>query len=388
MEAHPFDRVTEDELRRRQSAKWAAYARDVLPAWLAEMDFPLAEPIRRALHAAVDADDAGYACSAGLGEAFAAFAAARWGWAPSPGDVHLVADVVTGIAEILAVATAPGDGVVIDTPVYHPFAITIRRLGRTVLPVSLARSAAGWSLDLEGIGRAYAAGARVHLLCSPHNPTGIVYPVEALREVARLAHEHGVLVVSDEIHAALTGPGIVHTPFPAASDVAAKRCIVLTSASKAWNLAGLKAAMAIGCADLPRSVIARLPGDLPFHAGHFGVLASRVALLECRDWLELANAALDRNRRLLAELLAQALPEVRYLPPEAGYLTWLDFSSVGLGDDPARALLERGKIALSPGLMFGAEGKGFARLNIATPRHLLEEAVRRMAAATRTRAPA
>lgn len=378
---HPFDRVTEGELRRRQSAKWTYYPRDVLPAWLAEMDVPLADPIRGVLHAAIDADDAGYAPSSGLGEAFAPWADARWGWKLAPSDVHLVVDVVTGIAEILRVATAPGDGVVIDTPVYHPFAATIRMLGRVVVATPLARGSSGWSLDVDAIRRAYEGGARAHLLCSPHNPTGIVYPKDTLAEIASLADRHGVLVVSDEIHAPLTRPGVVHTPFPNVSAAAARRSIVVTSASKAWNLAGLKAAMMIACDDATRAVLARLPPDTPFHAGHLGVLAGRAAFVEGDAWLASTNALLERNRVLLAELLARTLPDVRYLPPEAGYLAWLDFTRLGLGDDPMRALLQRGKIALSSGPMFGAEGKGFARLNIATPRALLEEAVKRMARA-------
>ncbi len=382
-DAHPFDRVTEAELRLRQSAKWTHYPRDVLPAWLAEMDFPIADPIRRVLHAAIDADDAGYASATGLGEAFAAWALTRWRWTLAPSDVHLVADVVTGIAEILRVATSPGDGVVIDTPVYHPFAATIRTLGRVVVATPLVRGASGWSLDVDAIRRAYESGARAHLLCSPHNPTGIVYPATALAEIAKLADRHGVLVVSDEIHAPLTRPGAVHTPFPNVSAAAARTSIVVTSASKAWNLAGLKAAMMIACDDAPRAVLARLPPDTPYHAGHFGVLAGRAAFLEGDAWLASVNELLERNRRLLGELLATSLPEVGYVPPDAGYLAWLDFKRMGLGDDPMRVLLQRGKIALSSGPMFGEEGRGFARLNIATPRALLEDAVTRLAKACR-----
>ncbi len=398
---HPFDRVTLAELRRRRSAKWAYYPDDVLPAWVAEMDFPAAEPVRRVLREAIDADDLGYAMGTGLGEAFATWAEARWGWALAPRDVQLVADVVTGIAELLRVVTEPGDGVVIDTPVYHPFAATIRGLGRRVVATPLARTGAAgasassssssssspaYALDLDAIARAYASGARAHLLCSPHNPTGIVYPRTALAEVARLADQHGVWVLSDEIHAPLTAPGVVHTPFPSLGEIAARRSIVLTSASKAWNLAGLKAAMLVGTSDEARARLGRLPPDLPFHAGHLGVLAGRAALLEGQAWLASANAVLERNRHLLAELLADALPEVRYTPPQASYLAWLDFRALPLGadaDDPARALLKRGRVALSSGPMFGEEGKGFARLNLATPRSLLEEAVRRMASAVR-----
>ncbi len=230
----------------------------------------------------------------------------------------------------------------------------------------------------------------MHLLCSPQNPTGIVYAPETLARIAELADRHDVLVLADEIHAPLTLPGAIHRPFPVVSEAARRRSIVLTSASKAWNLAGLKAAVLVACADEPRALLSKLPPELPYHAGHFGVVASRAAFLEGAEWLAQAVAIIDRNRRLLGELLAKALPEVGYVPPRAGYLAWLDCRGLGLhagmnagvSADPARIFLERGCVALSSGPTFGAEGEGFARLNIATSRALLEEAVRRMAKAT------
>lgn len=379
VELHPFDGITEDWLRRRRSVKWRFYPEDVLPAWVAEMDYPLDENVRRALHAAVDDGDCGYADPAGLGEPFSEWCRARWGWAVRPEDVHLVADVVSGIAAVLRVATSPGDGVVIDTPVYHPFAMTIRELGRRVVETPLARSEeGGFALDLVAIERAYAEGARAHLLCSPHNPAGIVYPRETLVRLAELARHHGVLVVSDEIHAPLTFSGKEHCPFPTVSEAASRASVVITSASKAWNVAGLKAAVMVASSDEGRALLARLPPETPFHAGHFGVLAARVAFREGGAWLKSTLAILERNRRLLPELLREHLPGVRYVPQEASYLAWLDCNALPLGSDPARVFLEKGRVALSSGPMFGAPGAGFARLNIATSRSLLEEAVRRM----------
>jgi cysteine-S-conjugate beta-lyase len=378
MTGHRFDDVDEITLRRRQSAKWMVYPPDVLPAWVAEMDFPLADPIRRTLQDAVNADDAGYACPARLGDDFAAWAQASWGWRVAPADVHLVADVVTGIAEILRVATGPGDGVVIEPPVYPPFAATVRALGRRVVPAPFSRAGGSLCPDLRAIERAYSSGARAHLLCSPHNPTGFVYPTATLARIAELADAHDVLVLADEIHAPLTLPGGIHTPMPLVSAAARRRSLVLTSASKAWNIAGLKAAVMVGCDDLPRAVLAKLPPETPYHAGHLGVLASRAAFREGAQWLSDVVALLDRNRRCLRDLLSSELPRVEYMPPQAGYLAWLDCRALGLGADPARVFLERGRVALSSGPTFGVEGEGFARLNFATPRRLLEEAVRRM----------
>ncbi len=383
MTDHPFDRASEADLRRRQSAKWRFYGPEILPAWVAEMDYPIAEPIKRVLSDALAVDDAGYADPRGLGDAFVPWARATWGWEVTPADVRVAPDVVTAITELLLVSTEPGDGVVIDPPVYHPFAATVRRLGRTLVETPIVRAEDGTSsLDLDAIERAYAGGARVHILCSPHNPVGIVHPRAALARVAELAARFRVLVLSDEIHAPMTHTGHRHLPFPTVSADAARTSIVLTSASKTWNLAGLKASVMIAVDDGPRAFLDRLPADLPYHAGHLGILGSRAAFEHGGEWLASTMRILDRNRLLLAELLRAHLPHARYVPPQASYLAWIDCRELGLGRDPAKAFLGRGGVALSPGPMFGAGGEGFARLNLATTRTLLEEAVRRMALAT------
>jgi cystathionine beta-lyase len=373
MDDYPFDAISESQLRIRQSAKWKVYPDDVLPLWVAEMDYPLASPIKRALDAAVDADDAGYADPRGLGDSFAPWAKRRWGWNVAPADVKVAPDVVTAIAELLAVTTAPGDGVVIDPPVYMPFASTIRRLGRTVVeaPVKDRR------LDLDAIEKAYAT-ARVHLLCSPHNPMGTVHSREELARIAELAEKHDVLVLSDEIHAPMTYAGATHIPFPV---VDPRNVIVLSSASKTFNLAGLKASVIVAQSEKTRAVVGRLPEELPYHAGHLGILGSRAAFDEGDAWLAEVMRTLDRNRMLLAELLAANLPTVSYTPPEASYLAWLDCRALNLGMDPQKFFLTKAKVALSAGPPFGTNGEGFARLNLATSKGILEEAIRRMASA-------
>ena len=377
---HPFDLKSEADLRRRQSAKWQLYPADVLPVWVAEMDYPIAEPIRRTLHETIDLDDTGYADPRGLGAAFAPYAKRTWGWKIDEADVRVAPDVVTAIAEVLRIATRPGDGIVIDPPVYPPFASTIRATDRSVVNTPLARAQdGGFRLDLDAIEQAYANGAKAHLLCSPHNPTGVVYERRDLVRLAELAERHGVLVLSDEIHAPLTHREAAHVPFPMVSEAARRRSIVLTSASKAWNLAGLKAAVIVATSDETRALMADLPPELPYHAGHLGVLAARAAFPEGGPWIASTLDILDRNRKLLGELLTTHLPAVRYVPPAAGYLAWLDCSSLGIEGDPARAFLERGRVALSSGPSFGVQGTGFARFNFATTRALLEEAVKRMA---------
>lgn len=387
MTQHPFDAVTLAELRRRTSAKWTVYPADVIPAWIAEMDYPLAGPIRRALEGAIARDDVGYASVLDLGDAFATFARRRFALEVDPTGVMLAADVVTAIGEILRAGTAPGDGVVIEPPVYPPFASTITQTGRKVLEAPLREGARGLEPDLDAIESAYREGARAHLLCSPHNPAGRVIPRETLAAIGELAARHGVLVLADEIHAPLTLPGATHLPFPMASELCAESSILLTSASKTWNLAGLKAALMIPFGARGRDVLARLPHETPYHAGHLGVIASRAAFLEGEAWLEDALTILDRNRARLGELLAHHLPDARCSLPDASYLAWIDLRAYGLGDDPARALLERARVALSPGPSFGAGGAGLARLNFATTGAILEEIVERMASAIRGARP-
>ncbi len=369
---HRFDEITLDALRARRSIKWRQYRSDVLPAWVAEMDYPLAEPIARALETALAIGDAGYPDPKGLGEAFATWAKKTWDWIVDPDDVFLVADVMTGVKEILRVATAVGDGVVIEPPIYHPFPHVVRSTDRVVVEVPLVREGDRHQPDLDGIEKAYANGAKAHLLCSPHNPTGIVLTESEVTRIAELADHYGVLVLSDEIHAPLVLGSARHHP------LVARTSIVLTSASKAWNIPGLKAAVMVAGSKETRTWLEKLPWDMPFHAGHFGVLAGAVAFTEGDAWLAETRTILERNRELLRLLLAEHLPEVRYTPMQASYLAWLDCRALGLGDDPAKTFLEKGRVALSPGPIFGTNGAGFARLNIATTKTLLEEAVLRM----------
>ena len=372
-----FADLSLDQLRLRRSEKWVRYPPDVLPAWVAEMDFELAPAVRDTLAAAVAHGDTGYANPGELPEAFASFAARRFGWTVEPERIHLVADVMTGVLEVLLALTAPGDGVVVNPPVYPPFFSMTRAAGRTVVEAPLD---GGGRLDLDALERAFLGGARAYLLCNPHNPTGTVFTRGELEAVAALATEYGVLVVADEVHAPMTMPGELHVPFLSLGPVAAEHGLSISSASKTWNVAGLKCALLVAGSARIESELQKLPEHLRYHVGQFGVLAATAAFRDDFDWLDALVAQLDANRLLLAQLLAAELPSVGYEPPGAGYLAWLDCRALGLGDDPAAVFLERGRVALTGGVPFGDEGKGYARLNFATPAPLLAEAVRRMAA--------
>ena len=370
-----FDELTLDFLRGRRSEKWLTFPPDVLPSFVAELDVPLAEPIRRALGAAVDRGDVSYTHPAGLPEAFAGYAARTYGWDVDPADVHVVPEVMAGIVEVLRATEEPGGGVVINPPVYPPFFDDIPEAGRRVVEVPLARDGDGWALDLDGLAAAFRAGARTYLLCSPHNPLGRVWRPDELAGVVELADRYGVLLLGDEIHAPLTLPGERHTPL---ATVAGDRCVAFWAASKAWNLAGLKCAVAVTSGRRGRRLLGRLAPSVRSRSGILGVLAAEVSFTEGRPWLDALLAHLDRNRALLAELLADRLPEVGYRPPDASVLAWLDLRAYGLGADPARGLLDRGRVALEPGPHFGRQGTGHARLNFGTTRALLTETVDRL----------
>jgi cystathionine beta-lyase len=365
------------ELRERRSVKWREHPEDVLPMHIAEMDTPLAEPVADALAAAVARGDTGYPLPGRLPEAFAAFAERRYGWRPEPADIRLVPDVMAGIVEVLHLVTGPGARVVVNTPAYPPFFFWIDRIGRQFVESPLAHGPEGHCLDLDRLERDFAAGADAYLLCSPHNPTGITFSTDELLAVAELADRHQVRVVVDEIHAPLTYPGVRHVPFGSLDATAAARSVTLASASKAWNLPGLKAALAVPGPEA-RSDVAGIHELVSESAGLFGVIAGEAAFTSGEPWLAELLDGLDANLKLLGELLAAELPAIGYQVPRATYLAWLDCRALGLGDDPAGLFRERGRVALAPGPDFGTPGRGFARFNFGTAPERVAEAVRRM----------
>jgi cystathionine beta-lyase len=367
-----FETLELDTLRRRRSEKWSKFPPDVLPSHIAETDFAVAPPIEEALVTAVRAGDLGYAHarSSGLPEAFVSFAGRRWGWTPSPEGVVAVPDVMVGVAELLRVLTPEGAGVVINPPVYPPFFSVIAETGRRVVEVPLVDG----KLPLDGIREALSGGARAVLLCNPQNPTGHVRGEDEVRALGAIAAEHDALFLSDEIHAPLTLPDVMHVPACAVAEDA----IVLTSATKAWNLAGLKCGLAIAESVKARDALSRLPEGIHDRVGHLGVMASVAAFTDGEDWLDELRDYLAETHRLLPGLLAEHAPGVRVVPARATFLAWLDFRDTTVVDDPAGLVLERGRLSLLPGTDFGAVGKGFARLNVGTSHALVEEAVKRI----------
>ena len=369
-------------LRARTSYKWRTYPPDVLPAFVAEMDFDPAEPVKDAVRAVLAAGDLGYPHKGSLGDSFAEFAADRLGgWSPDPDLVFAIPDVMTGISEVIRAITPPDGGVVINPPVYPPFFVSLELAGRRIVeaPLSLADDGS-YDLDTEALDRVLAApGVGAYLLCNPHNPVGRVWSRDQLTTIADLCDRRGVPVLVDEIHAPLVLPGSAHVPFHTLDHPAVRRAIVFSSASKGWNIPGLKCGIAIAGDTAGAAILTQRAEALL--AAHVGVHASVAAFRHARPWLDAVVAQIDANTRLLTGLLAEHLPGVRYRRPQASFLAWLDCRELGLGDDPAAEFRARGRVALSSGPEFGRPGLGFARLNIGTSPELITEAVRRMAAA-------
>jgi cystathionine beta-lyase len=378
--ANPLRVLSLDELRRRTSMKWRRFPPDVLPVWVAEMDVPLAEPIARALTGAVAIGDTGYPQGTTYAEALADFAYERWGWTVDIDRTAIVPDVMMGIVEVLKLVTNPGDAVVVNSPVYPPFYQFVEHMDRRVIEAPLTPA---HRIDLAALDTVFddataAARPAAYLLCSPHNPTGTVHTGGELSAVTELAARYGVRVVADEIHAPIVYADATHVPY--LSLPGTDNAFALLSASKAWNLAGLKAAVAVA-GSAAATDLARMPEEVSHGPSHVGIIAHSAALRDGRDWLDSLLTGLDDNRRLLGDLLAEHLPSVRYRQPQGTYLAWLDCRALNLPDDPAAVFLEHGHVALNSGPAFGTGGVGHVRLNLATSPELLTEAVRRMASA-------
>lgn len=392
---NPLEELTLQQLRLRTSMKWRAHPADVLPLWVAEMDVKLAPTVADALRRAIDIGDTGYPCGTAFAEAVSEFAAQRWQWHDlEVGRTAIVPDVMLGVVEMLRLVTDRGDVVIVNPPVYAPFYAFVSHDGRRVIEAPLDVDG---RIDLgalaEAFARACASGGKVaYLLCNPHNPTGSVHTVEELRGVADLARRFGVRVVSDEIHAPVILPGSRFTPYLTVPG--AENALALTSASKAWNLSGLKAALAIAGPESAAD-LRRMPEEVSHGPSHLGIIAHAEAFRTGGDWLDMLLGGLDANRKLLGDLIAEHLPRVKYQWPQGTYLAWLDCRELGLAatraDEvtdglavvadlagPARWFLDHARVALSSGHVFGTGGAEHVRLNFATPKAVLAEAISRM----------
>ena len=380
-----FHFVPLEELRTHKSEKWRGFPSDVLPLPVAEMDFPVAEPIRRTILEMINKSDLGYLGNIPeLGEAFSEFSTRRDGWTPDPLQVRVAADVGVGIVETLRVITQPGDKIMINSPVYPNFWTWSRETHLDYVDVPLTLSdteinGSPWHLDWDGIEQAYKSGLKVHLICNPHNPLGRVYTREELERLVKLAHENNVIIISDEIHSPLTFSEQKFTPILSISDDARAVSITVTSSSKGWNIAGLKCAIIV---TQDAALFERLNAIAPathYRASLLGAFASVAAFREGEPWLNKLMAQLDHNRNLVAELVKEKLPLAKTHMPHCSYLSWIDFSEYKLGVEPSTHFIEKGKVAFQPGVRFGEQWAHYLRLNFATSPEIIEEAINRAA---------
>jgi cysteine-S-conjugate beta-lyase len=378
-----YDALSPELLRRRRSVKWNRFDEDVLPLWVAEMDFPTAPVVKAAISDAVEREQFGYSpvdAATPLPDATAAWSAKRYGWEIDPGRVHLLPDVLRGVELAVEAFSPPGSAIVLPIPAYMPFFEVVEVLDRPLIEVPMAVGAGRFVLDLDGIAEAFRAGAGTLILCNPYNPLGRAFSAEELRELSLVVARHGARVVSDEIHGPITYRR-THVPYASVSDQAASHSVTVVSGSKAWNLPGLKCAQIILTNEHDEKLWSQISILRTHGASTIGIAANVAGYNDGAPWLDETLSYLDQNRRELAELLAKHLPEVRYQIPEATYLAWLDFRDLKLPAEPAEFLLEHARVALNPGLAFGSNGTGCARLNFATSGAILEEAIIRIASA-------
>jgi len=379
-----IDATTTAMLRDRRSAKWAAAGPDGFGAGLAEMDFGAAPPIIDAL-ASLSADAAfGYLpprMAEELAAACAEFEQRRYGWNIDPELIRPVPDVIRALEIAISHFSRPGSPVIMPTPAYMPFLIVPGFLGRDIIHVPMCDDAGFFTLDLDAVGDAFRAGGHLLVFCSPYNPLGRVFTAGEMKQLTDVVDRHGGLVFADEVHAPLVYRGMRHIPYASTSDTAASHTLTATSASKAWNLPGLKCAQVILTSESDRQRWDELGHFATRGASNPGVAANVAAFRHGEPWLDEVLGYLDESRHLLGDLLAARLPKVRYRPPDGTYLAWLDCTAMGLAASPGELIGDRAKVTVIDGPAFGPGGEGSVRFNFATPQPVLAEMVEHIAAA-------
>ena len=377
-----FDGITAASLADAGHLKWTLYGPGRLGAFVAEMDYGCAPAIKAAIHGAVDRELLGYpppAAVAAMRTACASWQAEVHGWDVAPDDVHPIPGVVEGLEIAVQHCSRPGSPVIVPVPAYTPFLGGPVHLGREVIQIEMVRDAGRYVFDLDALDRAYRDGGDLLIMCNPHNPLGRVMERAEMEQIATVVARHGGRVFSDEVHAPLVFAGHRHVPYASTSPTAAEHTVTATSASKGWNLTGMKCAQLILSNDADRERMAALGPFATHGASTLGVVANTVAFDEGRAWLNEVLDYLDGNRHLLDDLLAERLPGVRHTKPEGTYLAWLDCRGLGLPRAPSEFFAEQASVVMVDGSQCGEVGAGFVRLNFATTRALLTQMVTQLA---------
>lgn len=382
--AEVFDALTAEQLRARGTIKWNHFDPDVLPLWIAEMDFPTAPAVLDGVRACVAAEEFGYPTfgSDALPVAAARWCQQRYGWAAQAEWVRVVPDVLKGMEVVIGFLTRPESPVVLPVPAYMPFFDLLQVTGRQRVEILMTQDDSGrYLIDLDALDAAFAAGAGSLILCNPNNPLGTAFTAEELRAIIDVAARHGARVIADEIHAPLVYDRR-HVAAASVSEAAADTVITLMSASKGWNLPGLMCAQVMLSNQRDADAWDKINMMHTMGAATVGIRANIAAYTGGGAWLDRLLVYLRGNRDHLSRVLPEAVPGVRVGHPQATYLAWVDFRALELPAEPADHLLAHARVALSPGIPFGG-GRGFARLNFGTTRAILDRAIEAMALALR-----
>jgi cystathionine beta-lyase len=373
-----FDEII--ERRATDSEKWNHYSADVLPLWVADMDFRAAEPILRALHDRVEHGVFGYGgVTQQLRETICERLTRLYAWDVEPDQIALIPGVVPGLNLATQAVAGPGMGVLMQTPVYPPFLVAPRNSGSKRQEMRLTRGEDGrYEIDFDWFEAAIDEKTRVFILCNPHNPVGRVWTPVELARMAEICARHNVVICSDEIHCDLVYSGHQHTPIASLSPEIAQNTITLMSPSKSFNLPGLYCSFAViqnpklcqSFREARRGIVG--PGNL------LGFAAAQSAYSEAEDWLSELLIYLEGNRDFLFNTITRELPMLTMVKPEGTYLAWLDCSKAGIDGLPGAFFLKQAKVGLVEGTQFGRGGEGFVRLNFGCPRATLQEALERM----------
>ncbi|MBK8619923.1 MAG: pyridoxal phosphate-dependent aminotransferase [Anaerolineales bacterium] len=375
--------IVPDRRNASNSIKWAWYPKDVLPMWVADMDFLTPKPILSALHKAVDHGVLGYEMPMQpLKETVAARMDNLYSWKVKPEMVIAVTGIVSGLSVAARMACTPKRGVLVQTPVYNEFHEVKNNIGIPQLNAPFIKHVNGNIISYEidwDIFEKQIKKAGMFLLCNPHNPLGIIFSRKELLKMAELCIKNNVLIVSDEIHSELLLDNNKFTPMAKLSAEIAKHTITLVSPSKTFNIAGLFCGFAIITDKDLRERYEKELNHLRLHVGSLGLIAAQTAFSgKCDGWLKEMNHYLTGNRDFIVDYVTEYMPNVRLTVPDATYLGWLDFTQTGIDGSPFEFFLKNAKVAASEGKIFGKEGEGHIRLNFGTSRKLLEQGLEQM----------
>jgi cystathionine beta-lyase len=381
---YDFDQVI--DRRASDSGKWGHYDEDVLPLWVADMDFVSPEPVIRALHERVEHGVFGYPIEdKALRQAVVERMAERYGWRIQPEDVLFVPGVVKGLNLACHALATPQGTVLVQPPVYPPILSAMQHTGMILQESQLVLDADGsYSIDQEAFKEAITDQTRLFILCNPHNPVGRVFRRDELFGMAEACLSRGAVICSDEIHSDLIYPGRQHIPIAALDGEIAQNTITLIAPTKTFNIAGLQCSFAIIQNPSLRNRFRHAHLGLAGWINVFGQTAALAAYRHGQEWLDQVLRYLGANRDYLFDYVRQKLPGIRMAKPEGTYLAWLDCREAGIPGEPYDFFLKQARVALNSGPTFGTGGEGFVRLNFACRRKILAQALDRMGKALRT----